>query len=118
MQSLQTAFREVADSLIVHEKTEETLGWRERHELTLRDQLALSNDRCRGGATSYLEVLDSEREHFDSEITLVQAIRDELFSMVFLYRALGGGGKGTANLAARGPQFGEQSESEEAPSGQ
>lgn len=118
MQALQTAFREVADSLITHEKTEEIRGWRELHELTLRDQLSLSNDRYRGGVTSYLEVLDSERDHFDSEITLVQAIRDELFSTVFLYRALGGGWKGTAELAARGPQFGEQDESEQETSGQ
>ena len=106
LQSLQYAFGEVADSLVAHEKTEEVRVWRERHEATLRDQVALSNDRYRGGVTSYLEVLDSERGHFETQLNLVQAIRDELFSSVFLYRALGGGWQGTEGLAARGPQEG------------
>jgi len=106
LQTLQRSFREVADALIAREKTEETRVWRERLEQTLRDQVALSNNRYVGGVTSYLEVLDSERGHFDAEIALAQAIRDELFADVLLYRALGGGWQGTEELAARGPQAG------------
>ena len=85
---------------------QEVRSWREKLELVLRDQLSLSNDRYIGGVTSYLEVLDSQRDHFESEIVLAQSIRDELFSSVFLYRALGGGWQGTAELAAQGEQIG------------
>ncbi len=41
--------------------------------------------------SSYLEVLDSERQFFDAELGLVRAHRDELLAVVRLYKALGGG---------------------------
>ncbi len=95
LQTIRGAFREVADALVGHEKSREVREFRERFEFTLRDQTQLSRKRYRGGVTSYLEVLDSERDHFDAELTLVQAVRDELLTVVFLYRALGGGWQGT-----------------------
>ena len=51
----------------------------------------LSNIRYKGGVTSYLEVLDSERQYFDAELGLVRSNRDELLAIVRLYKALGGG---------------------------
>ena len=39
----------------------------------------------------YLQVLDSDRSLFDAELSLAQVQRDELLSVVRLYRALGGG---------------------------
>ena len=44
-----------------------------------------------GGVTSYLEVLDTERQRLTAEQQLAQAQRDELTSLVQLYKALGGG---------------------------
>jgi outer membrane protein TolC len=44
-----------------------------------------------GGVTSYLEVLDTERQLFDAELNLARTQRDELLAVVLLYRALGGG---------------------------
>jgi len=41
--------------------------------------------------TSYLEVLYNEQELFSAELLLAQARRNELLSVVQLYRALGGG---------------------------
>jgi multidrug efflux system outer membrane protein len=41
--------------------------------------------------TSYLEVLDNERQLFEAELELSRAQRDELLAVVQLYRALGGG---------------------------
>jgi len=58
---------------------------------TLRDQSRLSTLRYRGGVTSYLEVLDSERQLLSAEQLLAEAQRDELISTVTLYKALGGG---------------------------
>ena len=47
--------------------------------------------RYEGGVSSYLEVLDTERQLFDAEVQLVQARRDESLSVIELYKALGGG---------------------------
>lgn len=43
------------------------------------------------GVISYLDVLDAQRGYFDAQISLNNAIRDELLSVVYLYLALGGG---------------------------
>lgn len=56
---------------------------------TLGARLALA--RYQGGASGYLEVLDAQRQVFDAELNLARSERDELTSMVQLYRALGGG---------------------------
>jgi outer membrane protein, multidrug efflux system len=47
--------------------------------------------RYQGGVSSYLEVLDAQRQLFDSQLSLAQSQRDELAAVVTLYRALGGG---------------------------
>jgi multidrug efflux system outer membrane protein len=116
--TLQRAFREVADALIGHTKSHEARQLIQITEETLADQVRLSKMRYRGGVTAYFEVLDSEREHFDSELALARAIRDELTSTVRLYRALGGGWQGTSELAAKGvqevPVLNETPESNEA----
>jgi len=106
LQAIQQAFREVADGLIVYEKTREVRGFREKAETTLSDQARLSELRYRGGVTGYLEVLDSKRDHLDAELRLAQSLRNELLSIVLLYRALGGGWQGAEEEAAAGEQVG------------
>ena len=59
--------------------------------LASRGTTRLANIRYRGGVTSYLEVLDSERELFDAELGLARSRRDELIAIVRIYKALGGG---------------------------
>ena len=56
-----------------------------------RESVRLSNLRYRGGLDSFLQVLDAGRNLFTSELTLAQLRRQELLSVVQLYRALGGG---------------------------
>ena len=51
----------------------------------------LSEERYRGGAAGYLEVLTNETNAFDAELGLVQAQANELLSLVEIYRSLGGG---------------------------
>jgi multidrug efflux system outer membrane protein len=55
------------------------------------DARRLADIRYRGGATSYLEVLDSETRMFAAELGVTQAELSELLSLVQVYRALGGG---------------------------
>ena len=90
-QTIQQAFREVSDALVEHSKRREFRVQQEGLVESLRDAARLANIRYRGGVTSYLEVLDTERQLFDAELLLAQALRDELLAVVRLYRALGGG---------------------------
>jgi multidrug efflux system outer membrane protein len=57
----------------------------------LEDASQIAKLRYEGGVSSYLEVLDTERQLFDAEIQLVQAKRDESQGVIQLYKALGGG---------------------------
>ena len=90
-QTIQQAFREVSDALVEHRKRGEFRVQQEALVTSLRDAARLADIRYRGGVTSYLEVLDTERQVFDAELALAQAQRDELLAVVRLYRALGGG---------------------------
>jgi outer membrane protein, multidrug efflux system len=90
-QTLQQAFREVSDALVEIRKRQE---FRQQQELVVKalaDASEVAKARYEGGVSSYLEVLDTERQYFESEIQLVQAKRDESVSVVQLYKALGGG---------------------------
>ena len=90
-QSVQLGVREVSDSLVGYRKRQEARQEQEKLVQVLRSGTALSKVRYDGGVTSYLEVLDNERQLFTSELDLAQAQRDELLAVVQLYRALGGG---------------------------
>jgi multidrug efflux system outer membrane protein len=89
--TIQTAFREVSDSLVDYRKTVEQ---REQQALlvdALRDSLNLSSLRYSGGLDSYLQVLDAQRNLFQGELVLARLRQRELTAIVQLYRALGGG---------------------------
>src|SRR5215831_19970751 len=90
-QTIQQAFREVADGLVGYQKTHVLRQQLTQLVATTQDAARLSDIRYRGGAASYLEVLTSQASHFDSELRLAQARLNELDSLVQLYAALGGG---------------------------
>jgi multidrug efflux system outer membrane protein len=89
--TIQTAFREVSDSLVQYQKVREIRGDQETLVATLQDRSRLSYRRYQGGVDTLLSALDADRDLFDSELRLAQIRRDELVSVVQLYRALGGG---------------------------
>jgi outer membrane protein, multidrug efflux system len=88
---IQTAFREVSDVLVQHQKVREIRGKQELLVDTLRDRARMSRVRYAGGIDPLLNALDAERDLFSAELTLVQTRRNELLAVVELYRALGGG---------------------------
>jgi multidrug efflux system outer membrane protein len=57
----------------------------------LRSAYAMAEQRYRSGVSSYLEVLDAQRQLFSAQLSLVQTQRQYLVATVNLYRALGGG---------------------------
>jgi multidrug efflux system outer membrane protein len=90
-QSIQQAFREVADSLVAYRKTQEFRAQEQLLTAAAEDTTRLANVRYEGGATSYLEVLDSDTRYFDAQIGLAHAQLNERLALVQLYNALGGG---------------------------
>lgn len=90
-QTVQQAFREVADSLAGYRKLAELRTQQEELVESLRLSVELGDLRYKGGVASYLEFLDSERQLLDAQLLLVQIRREELTNVVTLYRALGGG---------------------------
>jgi multidrug efflux system outer membrane protein len=90
-QTIQTAFREVSDALVAYRKVKEIRTQQELLVTTLQDRSQLAYSRYEGGIDSLLNALDADRELFDAELSLAQTRRNELLSLVQLYKALGGG---------------------------
>lgn len=89
--TIRQAFREVNDQLVAFEQLEQQRQAAERVVVANRARLRAANARYLNGVSSYFEVLDAERQLFDSEIGLSQNARAIHQSVVQLYRALGGG---------------------------
>jgi NodT family efflux transporter outer membrane factor (OMF) lipoprotein len=89
--SIQTAFREVSDALIAHQRTHESRIEQERLVTALLDRKDLAYLRYRGGVDTQLNALDADRDLFQAELTLAEIRYAELLSVVDLYKALGGG---------------------------
>ena len=62
--------------------------------------------RYEGGVSSYLEVLDAQRRQFDSSQHPGEHGRDELVSVVQLYKPLGGGWQQMEAATAAAPPAG------------
>jgi multidrug efflux system outer membrane protein len=90
-QIVKSAFREVADSLVGHRLAREFRETQEQLVTSAQDARRLADLRYQGGATSYLEVLDSDTRLFSAELDLAEAQQAELSAFVEIYRALGGG---------------------------
>ncbi|MBF0124848.1 MAG: efflux transporter outer membrane subunit [Magnetococcales bacterium] len=89
---IQQAFREVADLLVLRDKLAEQLKAQQAIEQAQSERLRLVEARYQAGVSSYLEVLDAQREAFSAQQSSVQLRRLLLASAAQLYKALGGGG--------------------------
>jgi multidrug efflux system outer membrane protein len=102
--SIQQAFQDVSDSLVGVQRLREVRLESEKQVKALAQQTDLAYQRYYGGVTTYLEVLDSDRQLFESELRLTQAQANELLAVIALYRALGGGWQTESQPAASQPQ--------------
>ena len=89
--SIQQAFQEVSDALVGVRMLKEVRIESGRQVKALSQQTDLAYQRYFGGVTPYLEVLDSDRQLFESELKLTQDRANEYLAVIALYRALGGG---------------------------
>lgn len=105
--AIRAAFREVNDALVDLEQFAVQRDASERTVMAGRDRLRITRARHLEGIASYFEVLDAERQLFDTEIGLSQLIRSQQQALVRLYLALGGGWRGLSEAdAARLPKVG------------
>jgi multidrug efflux system outer membrane protein len=85
------SFREVEDALIAIQTLKQELVAREAHVKAAVNARLLSRDRYDQGVTSYLEVLETERQAFDAELLYSENKSNLFIAYIDLYRALGGG---------------------------
>jgi outer membrane protein, multidrug efflux system len=88
---VQTAFTEVSDALIAHQRVRESRLKQEALVATLQDRTRLAYVRYRGGVDTQLNALDADRDLFQAQLSLAEIRLNELLSVVQLYKALGGG---------------------------
>lgn len=85
------ALREVEDvKTEISTLNQEILAAEERKKSALSAQF-LSGERYSQGVTSYLEVLESQRQAFDAELALVQLKQSLLSAHIRFYKVVGGG---------------------------
>jgi multidrug efflux system outer membrane protein len=89
--SIQTAFTEVSNALIAHQRVRESRVQQELLVTALQDRTRLAYVRYRGGVDTLLDALDADRDLFQAELDLSRIRLNELDSVVELYKALGGG---------------------------
>jgi multidrug efflux system outer membrane protein len=89
--AIQTAFAEVSDSLIAHQRVRESREKQVELVYALQDRLRLAYVRYRGGVDTQLNALDADRDLFSAELALSQLQLDEFLTVVQLYKTLGGG---------------------------
>ena len=85
------AFHEVRNAIVEYNKVREMSELQVQLEQSARSHNDLVNVQYLNGVINYLDVLDAQRGYFDAQIGLSNAIRDELITVVQMYKALGGG---------------------------
>lgn len=89
--SVLNVFKEVNNSIITFNKMKEVYLSQEALYNSANSYHELAKLQYVNGAVKYIDVLDAQRQLFDAEIALNNATLNELYSLVALYKALGGG---------------------------
>ena len=89
--TVQTAFTEVSDALIAHQRVRESREKQAALVDALGDRLRLAYLRYRGGVDTQLNALDADRDLYQAQLDFAQLRLQEILSVVQLYKALGGG---------------------------
>ncbi|KWS07534.1 transporter [Pseudomonas syringae pv. syringae] len=90
-QTIQTAFKEVADALAVRSTLDERLAAQQAYTDASRRSYELADALYRGGSQSYLEALESQRSLYSAEQDLISLRLTEQSNRVTLYKVMGGG---------------------------
>ena len=80
----------MSNALVQYRKVKEIRTQQDLLVTTLRDRSRLAYLRYQCGVDTLLNALDVDRDLFNAELSLAQTGRNELLSLVQLYKALGG----------------------------
>lgn len=100
--AIQSAFREVADTLAGRGTLKEQLAAQQSLVAALTVTHRLANARFEAGIDSYLGVLDAQRSLFASQQGLILIRLTAVANQVQLYAVLGGGGNDEAASPSKG----------------
>jgi multidrug efflux system outer membrane protein len=89
--TIQTAFTDVSNALIGHQRVRESRVLQEALVAALQDRKRLAYLRYRGGVDTLLNALNADQDLFQAELNLSQIRFNDLLTIVQLYKALGGG---------------------------
>lgn len=101
VQAVQGAFRDVHDALNNTTANEQVIASSERRVTALQDSLRLADLRYKNGYSSYLEVLNAQRDLYQAQSSLIDSKRAHLSSVVSIYKAVGGGWNKPETLASK-----------------
>ncbi|MGH8492215.1 MAG: efflux transporter outer membrane subunit [Moraxellaceae bacterium] len=88
--TIQSAFADTDRSLSQVQTSKERLEAQKRQEAALARYARLARLRYDGGYTSYIDVLDAERNLFAVQLARAQSQADAVVAIINLYKALGG----------------------------
>lgn len=91
--AIQSAFREVADSLAQRGTIDEQVAAQQSLTGATSETYRLSQARYQTGVDSYLNVLDAQRSLYAAQQGLITTRLARLNNMVTIYKVLGGGSK-------------------------
>jgi len=89
--SIETAFREVADSLAVRDTVKTQLSANQTTAKAMQQNCDLTQARFNNGVASSLDVLAAQQNLYNAQQNLILSEYSRLFNLINLYQALGGG---------------------------
>ncbi len=116
-QTVLQAFLEVANVLQALASDARTLEAQSQAEIAARDTLQLTEKQFQFGAVNYLSLLNAQRQHQQTRISLVQAQAARYADSAALFQALGGGwwnpsppaaGSGPASMPVKQEEAGKK----------
>lgn len=97
--SIQSAFREVSDGLVLRGSLNERRRVAQRQVDAAAEAYEMVERRYRAGVATYLEVLDAQRTLLANQQSLISIRLSRQTNLVTLYKALGGGWRVTDGVA-------------------
>ena len=93
-QTVLTAFKETHDAIINFNKIKDIYESRRQLAEASRTAVELAQlQYINGVIIGYLDLLDAQRNYFDAQVSLSNAVCDKQLMIINLYKALGGGWK-------------------------
>lgn len=87
------ALGDTSNALMAVAKSREVVKAQKQGLESMREAERIAQMRFEGGVSPYLEVLDAQRQLFAAEFSFAEALCDQQRSVIYLYKALGGGWK-------------------------